>query len=134
MKARQQGFTIVEIIIATAVFALSILTVIGLATALQRSQQNNQYLSLASIAAKNILEEARNSQISELRYGTTIPKSATQVPELKSLPNSSATLTTSYVEGTYGIKNLTATVTYYVGASQKTVSISSFGGDQVISQ
>lgn len=127
----QTGFTVIEVLVAVSIFAISIISIATLAASLQQAHRNNQYLAIASTAAKDIIEIARNTEYGSLKYGETINKNSI-LPS--NLPNGNASLTTVYVEGTYALKRVDVTVTYTVGTDTRKVMLSSFIGLSGITQ
>lgn len=133
-----RGFTIIEVLVAMTIFSIGIIAISGLASAIQMAQRNNQYLNIASIVAKDIIENTRNNnQVDSLQYGVVIQNLNLNDDDqklLNSLPNGQASLKATFTPGTYGIKNLEVTVTYTVGTDVRTVFMSGYGGAQGIVQ
>ena len=123
---RQHGFTIVETLVAISIFAIAIISIATLAGSLQQSHRNNQYLNVAMTEAKDIIEMARSTEYGSLQYGSTVDKTSELTDS--NLPNGTASMTTNYVEGTYGLKRIDVTVSYVVNSDTRTVQLSSIIG------
>ena len=124
----QSGFTIVEVLVAIAIFAVAIISIATLAGSLQQAHRNNQYLGTAMTAAKDIVELARSTEYGDLKYGTTTDKTSYLNENGIKLPGGTASMTTNYVEGTYGLKRIDVTISYVIGSDTRSVQLSSFIG------
>lgn len=132
--SQEDGFTIIETLVAVGVFAISLIAITTLASALQTAHQNNQYLALANMTAKGIIEEKRNNQLSSMTIGTQ-PVSSASLPE--DLPYASAQLVVTQTDEAYGMKKLTAIVTYKVGGGageERSVRMVSYVGNFGLTQ
>ena len=133
-NSQEKGFTIIETLVAVGVFAISLLAITTLATSLQTAHQNNQYLALANTTAKAILEEKRNSQNTDLALGTQTVNTAS-LPA--NLPQSTAQLTVTQTDEVYGMRKLTAVVTYKIGGEsgdERQVRLTSYIGSFGLTQ
>lgn len=118
-NTHEQGFTIVELIVATVLFAL----VIGLAatgfSSIQQVQRNERYYDTASTAAQRIIEEVRNGQ-----YATYDIGSHDVTAKLPSgLPGAQATLRVSRGAILSEHKLLAVDVKFDVGTYQRHVYV-----------
>ena len=115
----EQGFTIVELIVATALFAI----VIGLAatgfSSIQQVQRSERYYDTASTAGQRILEEVRNGQYNAYSVGTHNVTS--KLPS--GLPGAAATLQVSQGSILSEHKMLTVDVKFDVGTYQRHVYV-----------
>jgi prepilin-type N-terminal cleavage/methylation domain-containing protein len=96
LKKREQGFTIIEVLIVLAIAGLILLIVFLAVPALQRNSRNTQRKADVSAAIGAVSDYANNHS------GT--------------LPSSQATLNTSLAEGKYGYFTGNPTGTYGTGS------------------
>lgn len=133
-NSQEKGFTIIETLVAVGVFAISLLAITTLAASLQTAHQNNQYLALANTTAKAILEEKRNSQNTDLALGTQAVSAASLPTDL---PYANAQLTVAQTDDVYGMRKLTAIVTYKIGGEsgdERQVRLTSYLGSFGLTQ
>ncbi len=120
-KYQQQGFTIIELIVATVLFAI----VIGLATtgfgAIQQVQRNERYYDMASTAGQRIIEELRNGQYNTYDIRTEPYDISSMLPS--SLPSGIALLQVSQGPIDDEHKVLSVDVKFDVGTYQRHVYV-----------
>jgi prepilin-type N-terminal cleavage/methylation domain-containing protein len=117
---RQQGFTIIELVVtlvALGFFAVSIGT---LFTNLTEEQHNTDLMAVASDAAETEIESLRNNGYSSLTAGTVNFSSS-----LPSVLPSNSTGSAVITKPSADIVRVDVTVTYYVGTKSHSVELSS---------
>ena len=124
MKKNARGFTIVEIVISTAVVGIIVAALSTLFLGIQRSQTQSNYKESATRAALRQVESLRNNNYNTLTPGVNIDFSADLSPKL---PNGS-TGTTVVSEPSPGLRRVDVTVAYPDGSEQREVTLSSLIG------
>ena len=120
---RQQGFTMIEVIVVVVVLAIGMGALTNLFTSIQGAQRNASYISIATHAARTEIERLRTNDFNAIQPGGTYPFS--QLPS--TLPQGSVgTITVSTPANANLSKQVNATVTYNVGTLQKEVTISAY--------
>lgn len=114
------GFTIVEVIVVTIVFAIGLTMITTLFSSLQRAQRDASYLVIATQAARAEIERIRVVEFDTVANGDTF-----------TLPNtlptgSTGTISVSVPTNAPSSKQINATVNYPVGSLLKTVTVSSY--------
>ena len=120
---RQQGFTIVEVIVVIVVLAIGMGALINLFTSIQSAQRNATYVDIASHAARTEIERLRSADFNSIQAGGTYPFS--QLPSTLP-PGSVGTITVSTPANAPMSKQVNATVTYKVGTLDKQVAITAY--------
>ncbi len=115
---RQQGVTIVEVIVAVVLFGVMMTAMALMISAMQQSQRNEQYLDLANTAAKAIIEDARNSKYATLSIGSTYSRTDMVSDRL---PNKNAILEVTQPAAYNDRKQVKVTVSYTVGTDTRSV-------------
>lgn len=124
MLQKQQGFTIVESLIAIAVIAVIVLSVAGMLWTGQASLMRSRTYDLAVREANRKIESMRNNTYSALPVGETIDF-ADELPE--PLPDdSTATVTISEPES--GLKQVDVAIEYNLYGATERVQMSSMIG------
>lgn len=72
--ARQRGFSLVEVVVATAVLAIGLITLIGLLPFAIKANKKAESQSLASTYARTKLEQLLASPYDEIGTGTIEPR------------------------------------------------------------
>lgn len=120
---KQQGFTIIEVVVVIVVLAIGMGALINLFTSIQGAQRNASYISIATHAARTEIERIRTTDFNSIQAGSTYPFS--QLPS--TLPQgSTGTITVSTPANATMSKQVDATVTYKVGTLQKQVTVSAY--------
>lgn len=123
-RLKQNGFTLVELIVAVAVVGLMVVGVTTLFITIQTTQRKTQLLETATRAGEKKIEELRNINYNNLTAGSTI----TFTNELPSELPSPKTGTVAVSEPTPSVKRVDVTITYDEGSNTKTVKQSSLIG------
>lgn len=131
MLKKQQGFTIIEVVVVIAVFAISMSTLVMLMSSIQVAQRNAYYMSIATHAARAEVERLRSSGYSSIQAGNTYPFS--QVPGALP-PGSTGSIVVSTPANAPTSKQVDATVTYSIGTLSKQVTISAYVDPPKVSQ
>lgn len=119
-NSNASGITVVEIIVAIAVFALLVIVLSQIISAMQQSQRSEHYLDLSNAAAKAIIEDARNGRYDELDIGVVYDRTS-MIPDV--LPSGTANLTVTAFSSPSGGKTVKARVTYMINSQQKIVEM-----------
>lgn len=127
---RQDGFTIIELLVTIVVSSLIILAVASLFITISRAQNSTRLLEVASRAGEQQIESLRNENYGQLEPDSSIDFAAS-LPE--SLP-SPRTAQVAISEPTDGIRRVDVTITYKDGNRNKTVKLSSLIGQIGITQ
>lgn len=124
IRNKQDGFTIVELLVAIVVVGLMVVGVTSLFITIQTTQRKTRLLETATRAGEKKIEELRNVNYNSLETDSTIDFTA-ELPS--SLPEPrSANVAVS--EPTPGVKRVDVTITYRDGRADKDVHLSSMIG------
>ena len=116
------GFTMVEVIVVTVVFAIGLTMITTLFSSLQRAQRDASYLVIATQAARAEIERIRVAEFTMVANGDSF---TSQLPN--TLPQgSTGTISVSTPTNAPDSKQINATVNYPVGSLVKTVTVSSY--------
>lgn len=122
MKETQGGFTIVEVVVVIAVFAIGLGSISALFASIQLTQRNNRYLTAATRAARTEVDKIRSTMFTSITDGTTFTSDLpTTLPA-----GSTGTVTVSVPTNAPNSKQVDVTVTYPVGTTTKQVTISAY--------
>jgi prepilin-type N-terminal cleavage/methylation domain-containing protein len=122
MKSSQGGFTIVEVIVVIAVFAIGLAALTTLFSSLQVAERSTYYLSVATHAARSEIERIRSSGFSTVNDGDSF---TSRLPS--TLPTGSlGTIKVTTPANAPNSKQIDATVSYPVGSVWKQVTISAY--------
>lgn len=128
MKGNQKGFTVVEMLITLALFAILIPTLtLGVSTLTQLNNRARD-LTLISIIAENKIESLRSIGYNSITIGTT-----TFTAELPAELASPKTATYIVTQGV-GIKTINVTVSYSDYKKIKTVTYKSIVSETGVGQ
>ena len=134
-RQRQQGFTLVEILVVMFMFSAAIITMSSLFSYIQYAQRAVQYLDIATRAARAQVEYLRNGRYSTLSSGTPVDFTST-LPS--ALPNgSTGVVTVSNAPGISGVKKLDVKVEWPVngnGATRKSTTLTALIGASGLTQ
>ncbi len=128
-KKNNNGFTIIELLVAIAVVGILVPTLVGFVSTLNRMNDRARDLSLVNSLAENKIESIRSAGFSSLSNGTTTftgelpislgnPKSGTYIV---SAPNA-------------GIKQVDLTITYNDHGSTQTINYRTYVGELGVGQ
>ena len=124
MKRREDGFTIVEIVITIAIVGVLIAALTGLFVGISRSQSQSNYKENATRAAMRQIESLRNNNYGSLAVGEDIDFTDELSPKLPV----GSTGNTVISEPSPGLKRVDVTVTYPDGDQTHNVTLSSLIG------
>lgn len=130
MKGRDQGFTIVELLVTTVVAGLIIVAITSLLITIERTQHSTQLLETATRAGEQEIESLRNSNYGALTPGQTITFTNSLPSELPT-PRSA---TVAVSEPTTGVRRVDVQISYRDGSKEKVVKLSSLIGQLGIGQ
>lgn len=121
---REQGFTLVELLISIAVISMATLGVASLFYTIQYTQRQSMYFDTANRSAQRQIEVLRNSSYNNLEDGEIIDFTS-DLPDI--LPgDKSGTVVVS--EPTAGLKRVDVNVTFYDHGRKREVQTSSLIG------
>lgn len=125
-----RGFTLVEIVVATALAGLVVISVANLFIVAGDVQRESQYLETATRAGEQKIESLRNQHYNTLEPGTTIDFTSELPPEL----NDPRSATVDISEPKSGLRKLDINITYNDGGKQRRVDLTTVIGNVGISQ
>lgn len=125
------GFSLVEIVVATAVIGMMIIAMSNLLIAVSSIQEQNDHLALASRVAEARIESLRNSHYNSLPISPPAIDFTSELPE--ELPGPKIG-TVTVTEPNPGMKRLDVSITYHEVNRDKTVQMSALLGNIGISQ
>lgn len=117
------GFTIVEVVVASVIFAIIAVTIVSITEYVQYSQRQSIYMSIASRAAQSKIAEYQSKGYDNL---PTSSVDFSNDNNLDKLPAGHAAQLSVGAATIGSGKQLTATVTYPVGSSTKQVVIKAY--------
>lgn len=124
--SRQNGFSIIELVVVIAIFGMAAATLTSLFSYMQYSQREVQYLSTATRAARTQIEVLRNGQYDILDPATPIIFTASLPSSLPSGSSGRADVTVP--SGMAGLKKVDVTVTWPVGGMTKSTTLTTLIG------
>jgi len=130
MVRKQNGFTIVELVITIVFLGFVVLGISQLYVSIQRIQEQTAYLQAASHAAQTEVESLRNDNYNALTAGQNIDFTA-QLPTTLPTPRTGTVVVS---EPQAGLKRVDVTITYTEHTHQHKVALTSLIGVIGISQ
>ncbi len=124
IRKAQDGFTLIELIVATTIMGLIVIGVFNLYISIEIAQRRSYHLEIAARAGEREIESLRNSQYGSLVPGTTLDFT----PELPAELPSPKTGTVDISEPEVGLRRVDITITYKDGGGTKTLKQSSLIG------
>ena len=124
MKEDNDGFTIVELIVAIIVLGIVVASLSSLFLGIQRTQTQANYKENATRAAQREIESLRNNNYNSLAVGTDISFTNELSPKLPAGSTGNVVVT----EPSAGLKRVDVTVTYPDKNLQHKVVLSSLIG------
>ena len=125
------GFSIVEIVVATAVIGMMIIAMTNLLITVSSIQEQNDHLALASRQAEAKIESLRNSHYNSLPLSPPAIDFSADLPAELPEPKSA---TVTVTEPSPGLKRLDVSITYHEVNRDKTVSLSALLGNIGLAQ
>lgn len=126
---KNQGFTLIEIVVATVLSGLLVISVTNLFIVTEDTQRQSQRMELATRAGEQKIEGLRNNHYNTLEPGTTIDFTD-ELPPLLDRPSGTVEIT----EPEPGLRRLDVNVTYYDGRRERMVDLTTIIGDVGIAQ
>lgn len=126
---KNQGFTLIEIVVATVLSGLLVISVTNLFIVTEDTQRQSQRMELATHAGEQKIEGLRNNHYNTLEPGTTIDFTD-ELPPLLDSPSGTVEIT----EPEPGLRRLDVNVTYYDGRRERMVDLTTIIGDVGIAQ
>ncbi len=124
MLEREDGFTLIEFIVAGVYMSILVLAVYGMFNGImQINKQTNDYTTNALAAAQEIIEEYRNLPYANISTGTTDLSSSILASDTNLATPRDASVTVTLVNPS-GIKEVDATVGWTSLTGYKTVKLS----------
>lgn len=130
IRKNQSGFTLIELIVTSAIAGLMIIGIVSLYISIEESQRRSYHLEVATRAGERQIESLRNLQYGNLEPDTTMDFTS-DLPDVLREPRSATVYIT---EPTSGIRKVDVTITYNDGNKEKTVKQSSLIGIVGIAQ
>lgn len=127
---QQAGFTLVELIVATAMVGVMVVGITNLFIAVDAAQRRTQRLEAATRAGEQQIESLRNAHYNSLTPGSTIDFTA-DLPQELAEPRSGTVDVTEPVEG---IRRLDVNITFRDGNADREVNLSAVIGNIGIGQ
>jgi len=128
---RQEGFTVVEMAVVVTIFGIMVISLGTFFSVLETSQRSARYLDIATHAAKDEIEQLRNSNYALLMPGTTIDFTSSLPSGLPAGSTGSAVISDPSLTN---LKRVDVTVSYAIGSTPKTVKLTSFIGASGLAQ
>lgn len=120
----QDGFSLVELIVAIVVIGLLVVGVTSLYITIESTQRKTRLLETATRAGEKKIEELRNNHYNTLE-ANSVMTFTNELPNTLPEPRSA---TVTVTEPTAGIKRVDVSITYRDGRSNKEVALSSLIG------
>lgn len=127
---KPNGFTLIEIVIATALTGLLVISVTNLFIITEDAQRQAQRKETATRAGEQKIEGLRNNHYNNLEPGTTIDFT-NELPDKLNEPRSG---TVEITEPAAGLRRLDLRITYYDGSRERRVDLSTVIGNVGIAQ
>jgi type II secretory pathway pseudopilin PulG len=122
----ETGFTMVEIVVVIVMFSMGIFTMGLFIGTVQGTQRNGQYLDIATNAAKDEVEQLRNSNYALLVAGQTIDFTSSLPNTLPAGKTGTAIISDPSLSN---LKRVDITINYTVGSDARTVKLSALLGE-----
>lgn len=120
----QAGFTVVEMLTATVLFGVAIVMLTSLFELVQGSQRNATYFTVATHAARSEVERLKSSGYDSLENGNTYPFS---LPDTLPAGSTGAVVVAgASPTNAPDAKKIDVTVTYPIGTTNRTVTITAY--------
>lgn len=121
-QRHRSGFTVIEVLVVTVVFAIGLLMLTTLFSSLQRAQRDAAYLTIATQSARAEIEKIRTTRFNTVTNGESFTSSLPNT-----LPSgSTGSIAVSVPTNAPSSKQIDATVTYPIGTTTKTVTVSAY--------
>ncbi len=124
MRKSESGFTLIELIVTSALSGLLIIGIVNLYIAIEEAQRRSYHLEIATRAGESQIESLRNLQYGSLEPETTLDFTSDLPAQLPS-PRSG---TVAISEPEDDLRRVDVTITYKDGSNTKTVKQSSLIG------
>ncbi len=121
---KEEGFSLVELVVAIAVIGLLVVGVTSLFITIESTQRKTRLLETATRAGEKKIEELRNNHYNTLETDSVI----TFTDELPDTLPAPRTATVAVSEPTPGIKRVDVNIAYKDGRVDKEVALSSLIG------
>lgn len=126
----KSGFTLIEIVVATALAGLLVLSVTNVFIVVEDAQRQSQRLELATRAGEKKIESLRNNHYNNLEPGTT-RDFTDELPAKLDDPRSG---TVDISSPDPGLRRLDLRITYYDGRQEREVNLTTIIGNVGIAQ
>lgn len=123
-KSKQDGFTLVEMLISIAVIGIAAVGIASLFYTVQYTQRSAQYQTTATRAAQRQIEVLRNSSYNSLVAGQTISFTNDLPDTLPGTKSGSAAVS----EPSAGLKRVDVSVSYTDNGKVRSVDLTSYIG------
>ncbi len=130
-RNKSAGFTLVEIVVVTAVIGMMIIALTNLVIAIGGIQRQSERLTLASRIAESKIESLRNNHYNNLVNSPPAIDFTSELPVDLPEPRSA---TVTVTEPSNGIKRLDVSISYTDGKLTKNVNLSGLIGNIGLSQ
>lgn len=124
------GFTLVELIVATAMVGIMVIGITNLFIAVDTTQRRTQRLEAATRAGEQQIESLRNAHYNSLTPGSSLNFTADLPSELAEPRSGIVNIT----EPSEGVRRLDVRITYHDGSVDREVNLSAVIGNIGIGQ
>jgi prepilin-type N-terminal cleavage/methylation domain-containing protein len=123
MRIRQQGFTLIELVVAAAFMGIVVVAIAELFIGLRQINQTANNYTIASQVAQQLVETYRNTPYGNITVGTANVTTSALGPYPSLLSPRSATVTVTQVNAN-GIKQVDVAISYKDRTGTKNVQYS----------
>lgn len=124
MKQREEGFTIVELLVSIALLGITAAVISATFISIRNIQSRTLYADLATRAAQREVETLRSANYGSLTAGQTIDFTSSLPTQLPKTKNGSVVVSQPATD----IRRVDVTVNYTTGGKQRSVVLSSLIG------
>lgn len=125
-NARHNGFTLVEMLVATVIFGIAVVMLTTIFSLIQTAQRNASYFTIATHVARSELDRVRSSGYASLSYGNTYPFTSSLPTTLPPASTANVVVAASAPANAPDSKKVDIIVTYPLGGTTKTITITGY--------
>jgi type II secretory pathway pseudopilin PulG len=113
-------------LVATVIFSIAVVMLTTIFSLIQTAQQNALYFTVATHAARSELDRIRSTGYASISFGTTYSFTSTLPATLPPNSTGSTVVAASAPTNAPDSKQIDVTVTYPIGGTTKTVTITGY--------